>query len=208
MIIGISGKLGTGKTTVVNHIIQILAENSIISTKISFADILKEEASRIYGFPIEAAYNNKEMPITLDKDCPSRQYRNPDWTGRNPTVREILQFYGTNVIREKDPNHWVKELDLQCRKLIKDYGDDLIIFIDDVRFPNEKEYAEQHGICYRIEAYPGYPHRESHASECVLDNSKFARTFSPAYGELLPVAEMIAQEVIGLVQNQDKSPTP
>lgn len=208
MIIGISGKLGTGKTTVANQVIQILAENEIKTTMLSFAGLLKNEAARVYGFPLDAAYENKEMQVVLDKDSPPRQYRNPDWTGRNPTVREILQFYGTNVIRERDPNYWVKELDWKYQELIKEFGDNLVIFIDDVRFPNEKEYAEQHGICYRIEAYPGYPHKEIHASECILDNSEFAKTFSPAYGELLPVAEIIAQEVMELVQNQDKSPNP
>lgn len=201
MIIGIAGKLGTGKTTVAKYAMQILAENDIPSIRMSFADILKAEAAQIYGFPLDAAYDNKQLRVALPKTL-AKKYRNPSWPDM-PTVREILQYYGTDVTRAKDSEYWVKALDAKYQT----FDEGTIVFIDDVRFPNEKKYAEEHGCCYRIKAYPGYPHASVHPSECALDTHAFVKIFDPGYGELAWVGETIAQDALEMAQNQAKSPS-
>ena len=177
-IIGISGKIGVGKTTVAQHIIALFQGWQITS----FAELLKQEAARQYHFDLLLAYSKKgkETPIKL-----------PDGTVK--TVRELLQWYGTEVVRARDRDYWVRAME-QHLAIARHKIDGLVI--DDVRFPNEANLVRlKKGLLVRIEPYPGYAPLSDHASETALDVYKgFALTLRPEFGEdhLRRAAEKIA----------------
>ena len=56
-------------------------------------------------------------------------------------VREVLQIIGTDLIRKYSPD-W--HIDKTIER-IKSYGDDKIVVVEDVRFPNEKRRIEEIG---------------------------------------------------------------
>lgn len=202
MIIGFSGKIGTGKTTLTNHLMDILQERGINPVKLSFASMLREEASAIYGFSIEDSYNNKNMVIDIDPKLPN-ELISKNWKGNKASIREILQFYATDVIRAKNPDYWVEELAKKIEKM-----PDAIIFIDDVRFPNEKKFIENNGICIRINQYPDYVVTSDHASETALDNAEFQYFVSPKFGELKETANELINNIQNLVQKNNFSLNP
>lgn len=179
-LIGFSGKIGTGKTTVCKIIIgKCIADHQIpIPHRMAFGDALKEEAARIYFFPLEWAYHNKDAKVSI---CPAfvpHQLIDPEWDDA-PTVREILQFYATDIVRRKDPDHWVRVLDERIRAMDNARQ---VVLVDDVRFPNELEYVKRHGVCYRLEPYEGWNHASGHEGENILDSAAFDGIFRPQFG--------------------------
>ena len=54
--------------------------------------------------------------------------------------RTLLQWYGTDYRRGKDPDYWVKRMDQTLLDLLPD-----VAIITDVRFPNEAEYIRSRG---------------------------------------------------------------
>ena len=177
MIIGISGKLGTGKTTVTNMLINsILPSFGMSGVRMAFGDKLKSMASEVYGFDRELCYTGKTSKVKIPENIDPALV-NPKWDNE-PTVREILQYYGTDYTRAKDADFWVKELSKDVEKAAADF-----VIIDDVRFPNEYDFAMKNGICVRIEAYPGYGRGGDHSSETALDRHSFSMKFFPAFGE-------------------------
>jgi hypothetical protein len=53
---------------------------------------------------------------------------------------DILQWYGTDIVRKENPNFWIDSLH---KHLVKDAPE--IAVITDVRFPNEAEYIKAQG---------------------------------------------------------------
>lgn len=79
------------------------------------------------------------------------------------TVREILQFVGTNLFRNQmDPDVWVKSV------YRKRYRDDDIVVVADCRFPNEAEFARERGLLIGVQRETGLA-CDGHASETALD---------------------------------------
>lgn len=124
MIIGFSGKKGTGKTTASNYVSRLYG----FKTR-SFASPLRDIAKSLFGFKdTDFHLNNKEKPF-LDYDwCP----------------REFMVNLG-QFLRYHDTDYWVKRIGLDK---VYDYS------IDDVRFKNEAEHIKKMGgIIIRIERY-------------------------------------------------------
>lgn len=190
-IIGFSGKIGTGKTTVCKILVGMCISDYVYPVPhiMSFGDSLKEEASRVYSFPLEWAYRRKDAKVRI---CPAyvpHQLIDPEWDDE-PTVREILQFYGNDIVRRRDPDHWVRFLDERIRA---GDNDGQFVLIDDVRFPNELEYVRSHGVCYRLEPYEGWNHSSEHTTETILDDAVFDDKFCPQFGtfHLREVAKVV-----------------
>ena len=164
MIIGISGRMGSGKDTVAKMIQEIDAkyrgeEKSIWEIK-KYASALKKIASILTGVP-ETMF---EIPEFKEKNMPEN-WRNTN--GYLMTYREFLQRLGTEAVRNNiHHNAWVNALMSSCT-----YKDNWII--TDVRFQNEMDaIKKKNGIIIRV-IRPDQEHKSYHISENALDSENF-----------------------------------
>ena len=164
MIIGISGKAGSGKDTAAK-MLEVLYANPDISYEdfankryknfadiqiVHFADSLKETAQVLFRIGEWETNTQEGKKTTIN------------WIGK--TVRELLQGIGQGLRDAIDPNLWVKILFANTEGWSN-------YIIADVRYPNEI-YAikKRNGILIRIDrkgAGAG-----NHSSETALDNYK------------------------------------
>jgi len=99
------------------------------------------------------------------------------WDGNKDEYgRGLLQYVGTDVVRAKDEDFWVRFLsDILC--MFSDEWD--YVIIPDTRFPNEIEYLKRRGFDathVRI-VRPGFDNglteeQKKHKSETALDGSE------------------------------------
>jgi len=196
MIIGISGKIGCGKTVLG----KLIARRHNFRRE-SFGDLLKAECSMVYKYPLSWNYTQegKAQLIYGDITLPEMPM----------TVRQILQWHGTEVRRKQDPDYWVDQMRVDLKTLQRSYpeGEILNVVIDDVRFENEARMVkEMGGVLIRIQPYkdwqPG-PHAE-HESETALDDQKgWDMVLSPKFGALegcLPYIDSILMK-LGVLPN-------
>ena len=164
MIIGISGKAGSGKDTAAK-MLEVLYANPDISYEdfankryknfadiqiVHFADTLKETAQVLFRIGEWETNTQEGKKTTIN------------WIGK--TVRELLQGIGQGLRDAIDPNLWVKILFANT----EDWSNYIIA---DVRYPNEI-YAikKRNGVLIRIDrkgAGAG-----NHSSETALDDYK------------------------------------
>ncbi len=146
MIIGLSGKIGSGKT----EVCKILVAKGF--TELNFGTKLKESVAFVFDIPIETMYTQRGKE-TID----------PKW-GVSP--RFLLQRFGTEVVRNTHPNVWVYHLD----KAIKENPKKNFV-IGDVRFENEFDFVLRiGGEMWRIQRPVENLDLDNHASEILLDN--------------------------------------
>ena len=84
-------------------------------------------------------------------------------------VRDVLQIIGTDLIRKYSPD-W--HIDKTIER-IKSYGDDKIVVVEDVRFPNEKRRIEEIGGDVYFIIRPNYWDVSNHPSEKALKYTDF-----------------------------------
>ena len=164
MIIGISGKAGSGKDTAAK-MLEVLYANPDISYEdfankryknfadiqiVHFADSLKETAQVLFRIGEWETNTQEGKKTTIN------------WIGK--TVRELLQGIGQGLRDAIDPDLWVKILFANT----EDWSNYIIA---DVRYPNEI-YAikKRNGVLIRIDrkgAGAG-----NHSSETALDDYK------------------------------------
>lgn len=99
-----------------------------------------------------------------------------NWDGKkDERGREILQYVGTDVIRNKSPDFWVNFI-VEMLTLFKDEWD--YVLIPDTRFPNEIDRLKQEGFD-TVHIRVLRPHfdnqlteaQKNHPSETALDNT-------------------------------------
>jgi hypothetical protein len=173
-IIGINGKIGSGKDTIANIIKELSPEYSWENKK--FAGKLKIIASILTGIPVGKFESQEFKTTNLGKE----------WG--DMTVRELLQKLGTEALRDNlDRDVWINALWADY----KSYGNYPIygtteknerIFLEygylypnwiitDTRFINEAESIKQHGgILIRVRRDSGNTVGVSHPSETALDD--------------------------------------
>lgn len=162
MIIGISGKAGSGKDTAAK-MLEVLYANPDISYEdfanrkyknfadiqvMHFADILKETVRVLFGIGEWETNTQEGKKVTIS------------WIGK--TVRELLQKVGQGLRDAIDPDLWIKALFANTEGWSN-------YIIADVRYPNELEaIKERDGVLIRINrngAGAG-----NHSSETALDD--------------------------------------
>lgn len=168
MIIGLSGKIGSGKDTVAGMLPERFQNKK-------YADILKTMTAVMLG--------------CCKCDLEDRDFKELKLHGLPLTVREIMQKLGTEFGRDMvHPDTWVK-------LTLKDYQVGRQWVISDVRFPNEaKAIKELGGIVVRVKrpifARTGYMDLDDmlvnasekeleklhHISETALDDWDFDHT--------------------------------
>lgn len=152
-LIGISGKLGSGKTSFSRYMRQYLVKHEAKS----YAEKLREMVSLATNIPIEK---------TRSLEDKERYFPPIDMT-----LGELLQKMGTDGMRKGvHPDFWVFSL-------FQYYDKDLSYWIiDDVRFPNEADQIKKlGGIVIRLEGDPDDIKSKTsrdlgHISETALDD--------------------------------------
>ena len=131
MIVGISGRMGSGKDTVAEIIKRQFKDKNF--EIISFADPLKNFCVQYLGLSYDDVYTQE-----------GKMKFNEFW---NMTNREILQKVGTDALRNGfDKDVWVKIMELH---ILNNSQKNFII--PDVRFDNEAELVNKHsGIMLNI----------------------------------------------------------
>ena len=186
MIIGIAGRIGSGKDTVGEIIQELCLSNHgpVFEVK-KFAGKLKQIASLLTGIPVED-FEDQEF---------KKSYLGAEWgtVESNPlnavpvfeniefnhlmSVRELLQKLGTEAIRDGlHPNAWVNALMCEYKRpKMSEYNPSNWI-ITDVRFPNELEAVEDvKGLTIKV-VRPVEKSKTSvrlHPSETSLDKAEF-----------------------------------
>lgn len=124
MIIGVCGLIGSGKDTIADYLVNIHQFR-----RESFANSLKDAVAAVFGW-------DRDMLEGRSKSSREwRETRDEWWSerlGRDITPRWILQYWGTDVIRNGfHDDMWIASVENKLRKSTDD------IVISDCRFPNE-----------------------------------------------------------------------
>jgi hypothetical protein len=131
-IIGISGKIGSGKDTFAQLFVKSCHNKCELH---AFADKLREMVSVLTGVPLSLIsdvgepYANAVFSYTQEQ----KNIYLPEW---KKTIGEILQEFGTNALRNHfDRDVFVKSLFSNKVKSVLNKG--YVLLIPDVRFENE-----------------------------------------------------------------------
>ena len=131
MLIGLTGRAGAGKDTVAAVARTIYPYANVENRK--FAGKLYESAAAALGVSVESLERWKRGGVTIRVG--------PTGTGfvlTELSVREYLQRYGTEAHRDTfHPDFWIDQVDLS--------HEGRIVFVTDVRFPNEAEAIRRAG---------------------------------------------------------------
>lgn len=148
-IITVSGKARHGKDTFAEMLKEEFTADGKRVLIIHYADLLKYLCKQYFG-----------------------------WDGvKDVAGRTLLQFVGTDTIRQKDENYWV-DFVAKFIKLFPDQWD--YVIIPDTRFKNEIERLGYHGFdfvttCVRRNNFDNglTEGQKAHPSECDLDDYYF-----------------------------------
>ena len=171
-ILAFSGKKQSGKNALGEFLQRNAAElfpgQRVIQA--SWADSLKRLCCDLFGVEERQAYGDdaaKNEPTIVSWDSfPLCELPN-DKPSRPMTVRELLQYVGTEFGRRLNPDCWVQAT---IRHLEREAPD--LALITDTRFPNEVAAAQRHGKVVRLTRAP-FGANDTHASEIALDEPAF-----------------------------------
>lgn len=183
MLIGISGKYGSGKDTAFKL---LQAWYPSLENK-KFADKLKAICAILSGYTLATMYaeDGKELNVP----------------GFNITVGELQQQVGTEAFRSWDTDVWVKAL-------MADYDADKNWVITDVRFPNEA-YAIKAagGILVRLIGKHTNTKRDpNHISETALDDFQGWDYVIHNDGSFRDLAVQLNEVIQPIISNEYLSP--
>ena len=129
MIVGIHGKMGTGKSTVADSLVAVLKDEfNINSTIKSFATPIYNLISLLFDMGVEEIKRNKNTLVRPRSFMGMRSYR------------ELLQTVGMFVRDNADEDIWINALFGNSNvKIIQDWTGNGVRWwiIDDLRFLNE-----------------------------------------------------------------------
>lgn len=134
LLIGLTGDIGSGKTTVANYL-----KEKHEFTEYTFSDPLKK-IGKIFGFTDEQLYGTQQQKLEINKY-------------HGISGRDWMQKFGTEVCREALPKVipnmdriWVKLFEIFVKESVA-----AKIVVSDIRFADEaKSVTEQGGIIIRI----------------------------------------------------------
>lgn len=161
MILGISGKAGSGKDTVADYLISM----GIMDKKHPFAKAVKDICGLMFNISEHDLYNNKDKTtdvIVTDNVIsliPSLKNRK----GTCLSVRELLQYFGTDIARKFYKQVWISVL-------LNNINKNENVVISDVRFKNEADAIKKAGG--KLIRLTRNPYNMEHESETELDDYK------------------------------------
>jgi hypothetical protein len=137
--------------------------------KYSFADSLKDLAITLFGLTYDQVYGTEahkmqQVPHLRWENMPGLEnFNNPKKKGAM-TVRDFLQYFGTEICRKIHQPIWTN----RCIEDIK-LEEPLIAIIDDCRFENEIKAVQAAGG--KVIGLTRQPYEDSHASERVIEDN-------------------------------------
>ena len=159
LVVGISGKKRSGKDTLCSSLVSVLEGVQCHSRRRALADALKEEAASSLAPQFAAAgISEKQLLAMLYSDEQKEQFR------------LYLQWHGTEFRRAFfGDDYLTRQMDEYIAAW--EFAADIprkVLFVPDVRFPNEVEWVHSHnGLLIHVER-PGLP-SDTHSSETALD---------------------------------------
>ncbi|SVD98680.1 uncharacterized protein METZ01_LOCUS451534 [marine metagenome] len=161
MVIGISGKIRSGKSRVAKTIIEILEKNGKTGVVKSFAEPIYKMISEMYESDIESIKKHKQDNTPIYIKTPRTFLRNGY---KSTNYRTVMQIIGSGVRNYADNDVWVNGLFGVDNEKIN--NSDSVWIIEDLRFPNEAERIRDcNGLLIRIE-------REMHQpNDHIIENS-------------------------------------
>jgi hypothetical protein len=121
IVIGISGIAFSGKDTFCLIAKNILEQHGYRVGKYSFADQMK-----------------KDVAPFLKEKCGVDVWTND--TELKTDFRDFLVWYGTTWWRKREPDRWIKRVELQVGANNAD-----VVFVSDVRYPDEADWIHSYG---------------------------------------------------------------
>lgn len=126
LIIGLTGKKGSGKTTASNKIREVLIENGYFVHHLNFKDALITTMKQKFPETL------KQISIVYEKSIEELFAEKP------PVMRALMQNVGTEVYRGIRDDWWVSEWYRELFTIQERFKNEkLVIITDDVRFANE-----------------------------------------------------------------------
>lgn len=162
MLIGFTGKAGSGKSTAC-QMVEDMLEDSI---RINFKDALIAEIKQNFPLFLVALSDKYDESV--------------DWLFENkpPEFRAFMQNYGTELRRGPNPSYWIEKWEAAVVM-----NNEYHIVTDDVRFLNEAQAVKDaNGIIVRIER-SDITNTGSHLSEVEMDQIVPDYTISVGPGE-------------------------
>ena len=147
LVLGVSGKLGAGKDTVAPLVLDSLGYTNSVHE--FFAKHLKVEVTEAIqkvkdSSTLGSAIDRIELEQNVERDKAELIVDNL-WTDvksglvadayiRTSSTRFALQFWGSDIRREQDPNYWVKKA---IRSTVTNAAEGKSVLVTDARFENE-----------------------------------------------------------------------
>ena len=181
MIIGLTGKKGSGKTTSAKMLDELVP--GIVH--INFKDAMISEMKQTLPGLLTEIANHYEMSV------------DDLFVQKPPMMRKLMQDYGTTLRRATDENYWTKQLVMK----IQEYPAGTHFVIDDVRFLNEAETVRWlKGTLVRIarETEPVIGQVDQHPSETEMETIATDYTIFVQNGDILGLRKHLQQITIEL----------
>jgi hypothetical protein len=156
-LIGLSGKLGSGKTSLAIYL-QTLDPRL---ERHSFAEKLRDVLETLTGLEPARTRSSAQKNSVPD--------------GWDKSVGTLLQDIGESMRQGVHPDAWLLALAAEWRRAMEERGASLVWVIDDVRHVNEAAWIKrQGGVLIRLEGDPSGVRAQSnrdlgHISETALD---------------------------------------
>lgn len=161
--VGLVGKAGSGKDEFCDRM-ALNSGSHVVSYRKAFADALKKTCAVMYGVN-EEVFHDREKKEVVDARL-------------GVTPRELLQKFGTDIVRQLDPDHWVKRLEVEVENTIPEASVTFgfthqLVVIPDVRFQNEIDWVKENGgvVINIVRENPDVGEMDkSHLSETALND--------------------------------------
>ena len=162
-VVGVSGKIGSGKDYLTGKLIEELNSRGRSTAHTSFAKPLKEELGDIINLLKENRHLGRYDASALVAERydmteeqagwlvmrlhPELDIPDLDGWSRTLGVRGSLQLLGSEIRRAQNPSYWTNKFFAEVETIDAEY-----VFVSDGRFPNEMDAIKsKNGVTFRLD---------------------------------------------------------